>query len=112
MFFYFKHSKLFIVNGVPKTAPPSDRGVWGGLAPAPGCPLRTKGGGGSSDADIGTIFWNLWCARTDKGGGSASLCGHCADKRGRLNFRDFVRTSFMDRPVTTQILTEDRQAFV
>jgi len=55
------------------------------------CPVRTfYGQGGSSNADVRTflckrprIFWNLWCARTDKGG------------RGSI-FRDFVWTSFMD----------------
>jgi len=61
----------------------------------------------SSVADVRTIlykklriFQNLWCVRTDKGGGGLSQCGQgglsqCSQGEGSI-FHDFVRTSLMD----------------
>jgi len=65
--------------------------------------LRTRGEGCSSDAGVCT-FWskklrtfrNLWCVRTDKGGGWP-VRTFFGKGEGSI-FRDFMRTSFMDGP--------------
>jgi len=45
------------------------------------------------------IFRKLWYVRTPhgQGGGKLSQYGHFSDKGEVSIFRDFVRTSFMDR---------------
>jgi len=73
------------------------------------CSVRTffgQGGeGGSLDADVRTfwcktlrIFRNLWCVRTDRGGGRVNA--DILRTRGGIIFRDFVRAFFMDGPLT------------
>jgi len=43
-------------------------------------------------------FFNIYGASAQTGGGGLSQCGHYVDKRSIL--RDFVRTSFMDSPLS------------
>jgi len=69
--------------------------------------VRSPGGGGSSDADVRTfwyknlrIFRNLWCVRTDKGGGRLSKCGHFANKGEGVNFSRFCADVIYGRPLS------------
>jgi len=44
------------------------------------------------------IFRNLWCVRTDKGGGELSQCGQFVDKEGgTVNFLRFCACILVDR---------------